>query len=118
MNDRGRVARILWEAMKELGVEDPVRLVLYPMKYKVASASLKTRTIRLNKNLIRSLTDEEIRYIIIHELIHLILATPNHGEDFHKLLYTIYKPGEAEVLENNIVKRLIREGLRPRGMLL
>lgn len=64
-----------------------------------------------------SLTYKEIRYFIVHELIHLILSTPMHGEGFHKLLYTIYKQREAEMLENSIVRRLIREGLRPRGKL-
>ena len=117
MNNKERARRLLEQAKQALKMEDNIKLVLYPMKYKVASTSLKTKTIRLNKNLIELFTDNEIYYILIHELIHIKLATLNHGEEFYKLLYTLYPLEKSEELENRIVKKLINTNMRTKRWL-
>ncbi len=117
MNSREHIRSLLEQAKRVLGIEDSVKLVLYPMKYKVASISLKTKTIRLNKNLIELFTDDEIYYILTHELIHIKLATLNHGEEFYKLLHTLYPPEKFEELENRIAKKLISANLRSKRWL-
>ncbi len=117
MSARERVKNLLEQAKHALGINDNVKLILYPMKYKVASVSLKTKTIRLNKNLVRLFTDDELYYILLHELIHIKLATPNHGEEFHKLLHTVCPPEKSEELENRIVKKLVSVNLRSKRWL-
>jgi len=112
MNSRERVRSLLEQAKQALGIRDSIKLVLYPMKYKVALVSLQTKIIRLNKNLIGLFTDDELYYILLHELIHIKLATLNHGEEFYKLLYTLYPPEKSEELENRIVKKLISTNMR------
>jgi len=87
------------------------------MKYKVASISLKNKTIRLNKNLLELFDDDELYYILIHELMHIKLATVNHGEEFYKILYDIYSPEKSEEVENRIVKKLINASMRTRRWL-
>ncbi len=105
MNSRDHIRSLLEQAKRVLGIKDSVKLVLYPMKYKVASISLKTKTIRLNKNLVELFTDDELYYIFIHELIHLKLKSLNHGEEFYKLLYTMYPLERSMELENKIIKK-------------
>lgn len=105
--DRERIKTLLERAKQAAEVEDNIRLVLYPMKYKVASISFKNKTIRLNKNLLELFSEEELYYILVHELIHIKLSTLSHGEEFYKALYKLFSPEEADEIENRIVKKLI-----------
>jgi len=107
VSSKDDVRRLLEKAKNAVEVKSRVKLVLYPMKYKVASISLKTGVIRLNKNLLELFTDEELYYILIHELLHIKHATLNHGEEFYKSLYTLYTLEDIERLENSIAKKLI-----------
>jgi predicted metal-dependent hydrolase len=108
---------LLEKVKRTLGIEDSVRLVLYPMKYKVASISLRTKTIRLNKNLVSVFNEEELRYILAHELIHIKTMSLNHGKAFHKLLNSLYAQGESEEIENKIVKKLLEFGINTKRWL-
>ncbi len=105
--DRERVKTLLEHAKQILGIKDNVRLVLYPMKYKVASTSLKNKTIRLNKNLLELLEEDELYYILVHELIHIKHSTLNHGEEFYETLNKLFSPEEADEIENRIAKKFI-----------
>ncbi|WP_460125648.1 SprT-like domain-containing protein [Stetteria hydrogenophila] len=109
--------KLLEQAKNLLGLADRVELVLYPMKHRVATASLKTKTIRLNKNLLDVLDDDEILYILIHELIHIKLSTLSHGRKFYELLHRIYSPQESEELENRIVEKIIRKNMAAKNWL-
>ena len=112
MNPRERVKTLLQRAKEKLGVDDKVKIILYPMKHKIASVSLKNKTIRINKNLVGTLTDDELYYIIVHELIHIKLSTPNHGNGFQMLLREIYAPQDPTVIEDSLVKKLTNIHLR------
>ncbi len=105
--DRERIKTLLERAKQAVGVEDNIKLVLYPMKYKVASISLRNKTIRLNKNLLELFDENELCYVLVHELIHIKHSTLNHGEEFYKALYKSFLPEEADEMENRIVKKLI-----------
>lgn len=105
--DREWVKSLLERAKQAVGVEDNVKLILYPMKYKVASISLKNKTIRLNKNLLELFSEDELYYILVHELIHIKHSTLNHGEEFYKALYKLFSPGEADEIENRIARKFI-----------
>ncbi len=115
MDSRERVRKMFEQAKQALGMEDSVRLVLYPMKYKVASVSIKTATLRLNKNLVGLLTDDELHYILVHELVHLKLKSLNHGEEFYKLLHTLYQPEKSEEVESKIIKKLIDANMKAKN---
>ncbi len=118
MNNRERVRRLLEQAKQALKVEDNIKLVLYPMKYKVASISLKTKTIRINKNLVNVFDDEELYYILVHELIHIKTTSLNHGEGFYKLLNMLYPLSKLEEIENRIVKKLLKTGINTKRWLI
>jgi len=94
--------RLLEEAKSITGVDGNVRILLYPMKHKLASISLKTRTIRLNKHIALKLSEETLRYVIVHELIHLKLKTVSHSLAFHKELEKIYPASVRERIERDI----------------
>ena len=120
MNPRERVKALLEQAKETLGVDDEVRIMLYPMKRKIASVSLKTKTIRLNKNLLETLNDDELYFILVHELIHIKLLSSNHGNGFQKLLREIYAHRDPEAIENMLIKKLASIYMRGkfRGWLL
>jgi predicted metal-dependent hydrolase len=105
--DREWIKTLLERAKQAVGVEDNIKLVLYPMKYKVASISLKNKSIRLNKNLLELFDEYELYYILVHELIHIKHSTLNHGEEFYKALYNLFSLEEADEIESRIVKKLI-----------
>lgn len=104
---RERVKKLLELAKQAVGVKDSIKLVLYPMKYKVASVSLKNKTIRLNKNLLELFDDNELYYILVHELIHIKYSALNHGDKFYKTLNNSFSPEEANEIESKIVEKLI-----------
>ena len=115
--EKEHLKELLEKAKRALGIEDNIKLVLYPMKYKVASVSLKSKNIRINKNIIKMLTYDELYYILVHELIHIKLSSLNHGDGFYRLLHGLYTVEEIEELENRIVKKLINTDIRAEGWL-
>jgi len=100
---RERLLRILKEAKKMVGVNENVRIVLCPMKRKIASISLRTRIIRLNKNVIPKLSDEVIRYLLVHELIHFKIKTLAHNSAFLEELERVYPTEKRQEIENQII---------------
>jgi len=75
---------ILEEYRKWLGIEDKIKLELKPLKTKAASISLRKGVIRLNRNLIPLLSDESIKYLILHELVHYKIGSVYHTKNFMK----------------------------------
>jgi predicted metal-dependent hydrolase len=102
----GRVKDILQELMKEMEISENIRLKIVPMKKKIASLSLATNVLRFNRNVVKFLNDEEIRYILIHELIHLKIRDVNHGSLFLRELSKYYNPRETYHLEIEIIRKL------------
>jgi len=106
-----RLKILLNEVKEEIGLKDSVKLKIVPMKQKIASLSLKTKILRLNRDVVGKLSDEELRYIILHELIHLKVGDVNHGSLFLDELKRTYGISEATNLEIRIIERLISEKL-------
>ena len=102
----GKVRNILKELMQSIGIKENVKLRIVPMKYKIASFSFHTNTLRLNKKVTQILNSEEVRYILIHELIHVKTKSVNHGEFFQKELEKYYSAKEAQKLEEQIIEKL------------
>lgn len=70
---------LLREVLKRLNLRRDIRIRVKPLKGKVASISHRSGTIYLNKRCLEVLTEEEIKFVLAHELLHL-----KHGK-FHTL---------------------------------
>ncbi|WP_281033980.1 YgjP-like metallopeptidase domain-containing protein [Methanotorris igneus] len=66
-----------------------------PYKRKIASISYTTKTIYINKNLINDFNEDEIKYIIAHELLHLKFGK-FHTLKFNNALYEPF-PNKEEI---------------------
>ncbi|AAC07959.1 M48 metallopeptidase family protein [Aquifex aeolicus] len=66
-----RVENLLKELKERLGIEREVKIELKRFKRKLAPVSLTKRVIYINRELIPKLSDEELGYLIAHELLHL-----------------------------------------------
>ena len=104
--ERKQVIRLFRSMVKEFGL-DEVKIRIVPMKRKIASLSFKTRTLRLNRNVVEILDEEQLRFIISHELIHLRIKDVNHGSLFLEELRKHYSKEEAEQIELKIIKTLV-----------
>jgi len=118
MIDRKSLKSIMRELKTTLNLEDDIKLELRPMKTKAASTSLKRKIIRLNKNLIPNISHEAIRYLILHELIHIKLNTIHHTKDFYDIIYSMIGKDAVKEMEEKILTKLIKVndsiGRRPR----
>ena len=76
-----KLKRLLGEVSKSLNLRGNVKIRIKPLKGKVASISHRSRTIYLNKKCLEVLTEEEIKFVLAHELLHL-----KHGR-FHTLRF-------------------------------
>ena len=102
-----RIKETLHELINEMGISETVHLRITSMKQKIASLSLKTKTLRLNEKAVNVLSDEEIRYILIHELIHLKIKDASHGSSFLHELRKHYSPEDGYNLEIKIIKKML-----------
>lgn len=100
--------KILKEVMEELGLKEKIKLRRVPMKRKIASFSFKTKTLRLNKNLLGLISEEELRYIIRHELVHAKVKDANHGDQFARELQRFYTDKEIKEIEENLIKKSLK----------
>jgi len=101
---REEVNNILSEVKKILGIDDDFKIVLYPMKRKVASISLRNRTIRINKYFIDMLNEDQLKYVLIHELIHYKLGKLSHDDDFMRELKRFYSENDVDSIEKELLK--------------
>jgi len=104
---RDRVKDLAIEVMKELGLDEKIKIEIKPMKKKVASYSFTTKTLRINSVAAEKLNDDQLKYIITHELIHVKTGSVHHGEEFIKELKKMYSDNESENIEIEIIKSLL-----------
>ncbi|RLI82490.1 hypothetical protein DRP04_03865 [Archaeoglobales archaeon] len=104
-----KLKNLLIELKNEIGVDKEVKLKIVPMKEKIASLSIDTRILRLNRNVVEKLDEEELRYILLHELIHLKVNDVNHGLLFMKELEKYLEFEKTREIEIEIIKKLILE---------
>ena len=102
-----RVKTLLREVKDEVGIREDVKLRIIPMKHKIASLSLEKKVLRLNKNVIEKLSDEEIKYILLHELVHLKVKDVNHGSLFFGEFRKHFRPEKIKEIEVSIIYKLL-----------
>jgi predicted metal-dependent hydrolase len=106
MNYADLVEKILKKYKEALGINDEVRVKIKKYKTKSAFINLKTKTIFINENLLE-LGEEVLKYLILHELIHLKLNSKYHGGKFNKILYSYIPPEKVSELRGLIVGKLL-----------
>ncbi|RUM34837.1 MAG: hypothetical protein DSY33_01145 [Archaeoglobus sp.] len=104
-----KLKKLLIELKKEVGVDKDVKLKIVPMKEKIASLSIDTGILRLNRNVIEKLGEEELKYILLHELIHLKVNDVNHGSLFMEELEKYLEFEKTREIEIEMIKKLILE---------
>lgn len=102
-----RLREILYELINKLEIKDVVKVVVAPMKHKIASLSLKTKTLRISKKAVEVLSDEELKYVLAHELIHLKIRDVNHGHLFIEELKKLYDFKDVNELEVEIIANIM-----------
>ena len=89
-----KVKSLIEDLKIALGIDERISVKIKPMKRKKASISLIKREIRINKNLLPYMSEEEVKEVIIHELLHLkhgVFHTKEFLEDLKK--YTALSQG-------------------------
>ena len=105
--NRERIRLLFKELSDQLGINDRVRLELRFMRTKAASVSIRRKVVRLNKGLIEKLQEDSLKYLILHELVHLKLQTTYHDEKFYNLIHSIFDENKTKELEGEILASLI-----------
>ena len=104
---RKRLKKLLDETIRAVKINDNIRVMLYPMKHKVASISLKTGVIRLNKDYVFRLDDSALKYILIHELIHYKMKSLSHNKAFYEELRKYYPDKVRKFVEKQIAEYVL-----------
>jgi predicted metal-dependent hydrolase len=105
MKDKKMLDKILINTINELNLNDKkanIKIKIKPLKRKIASISLTNKTIYINKNILPYLSDEEIRFILAHELLHLKYGKYHINEFEEELLFLF--PNKETLLINLINK--------------
>jgi len=101
-----KVNEILEKYKRSLSINEDVKIKLRRYKTKSAFVNLKTRTIFINE-LLLDLGDEVLRYLVLHELIHLKLNSKYHDSEFNKILYSYIPPEKVSKLRELITHKLL-----------
>jgi len=103
-----RIEKLLEKAKKLVGVDDEdIKVVLVPMKTKIATTSLRNKTIRLSRDYIKYLDDDEILYLLVHELVHHKIRSVHHDDRFQREIERVYPGNAVWDMRNRILKKMI-----------
>jgi predicted metal-dependent hydrolase len=108
-NHKELVEKILAEYMSQLGIGEEVKVKLKNYKVRSAFCNLRTRTIYLNSILV-DLGEEAIRYLLLHELIHIKQGNRYHNNEFYRLLYKFIPPEKVDAVRERIIEALYNNG--------
>jgi len=102
MNKNKEINTILCKLKAKIGVKENIKVKLRPFKRKLASVSLTRKVIYLNSKIVDKLTDEELEYLIAHELLHLKHGI-FHTAEFEEELKNLFK----EDLQLEILRKFL-----------
>ncbi len=98
MQDLHHLRELLRKASEVVGYNGPLTLRLMDYKRNIALAIVNRGEVRLNRRILSKLGDEEILYILVHEVLHIKLGLGAHGRDFEEALNSIYPISVQEEL--------------------
>lgn len=102
-----KVKFLLSEIKKEIGISEEILVKIVPMKEKIASVSIDKGVLRLNKNVVDLLDEKELRYILLHELVHFKVKEVNHGTLFMREIEKYLELEKTSEIELGIIRKLI-----------
>jgi predicted metal-dependent hydrolase len=113
MNYRDVIERVLSEYRLMLGIRDDVKFRVRRYKTKAASSNIKARTICINEDLL-DLGEDIIKYLVLHELLHIKLQSRHHDERFYAMLHFFMPPEEVDAIRDVIMKRMLQNHMTKR----
>ena len=78
------IKKIVDELSYHIGIKRRLFVRIVSFRSKVASVSFVNGTLRLNRDFVRLSNTSLLRYIIIHELIHIKLGHHYHNDEFYR----------------------------------
>lgn len=112
--NKEQINNILNDLKQDLGIKEKIKLEIKPMKIKAASISLNKNIIKINKSLLPQLDPQCVKYLILHELLHLKLKNTYHNNNFYEILHN--KIDEEQL--NEMEKKIFASLLKLNGLLL
>ena len=107
MSYRDVIERVLSEYRLMLGIRDDVKVRVRRYRTKAALSNIKTRTIYINKDLL-DLGEDVIKYLLLHELLHIKLQSKYHDERFYTTLHFFIPPEKIDTIREVIMKRMLQ----------
>jgi predicted metal-dependent hydrolase len=104
---RNSIEGILKECKLQLGINDDVKVKVRNYKTRAAFSNLKTKTIYINRNLL-DLDEDALKYLIIHELLHIKLNSKYHSDTFYKTLYEFIPHEKITYVRIKIREKLLQ----------
>lgn len=99
---------LIGELSEKLNLDREIKIIVKPFKRKIASISHKTGTLYLNQLCLEILTEEEIKFVLAHELLHL-----KHGKyhtvKFEQELKKLFKIDLTETIELKLIQKLLEK---------
>ena len=99
---------LLNRAKELLECQREVKIKVRPLKTSIARISFKYGTITLDPSVLK-LEEEEILYVLVHELAHLKAKTTYHSSAFWKEMKQAFPEERGEEIEIDIMKKLYRK---------
>ena len=99
-----KLKRLLGEVSERLNFRRDVKIRVKPLKGKVASISHRSGTIYLNKKCLEVLTEEEIKFVLAHELLHLKHGR-FHTEKFERELRSLFNKDLTKTINGKMLKK-------------
>ncbi|ASI99430.1 M48 metallopeptidase family protein [Thermococcus celer] len=96
---------LLERAKNLLDCQRPVKVKVRPLKTSIARVSFRYGTITLDPSVLE-LGDEEVLYVLVHELAHLKAGTTYHSSAFWMEVKRAFPEKKARELEDNIMVKL------------
>ena len=104
----GMLEELLERAKDLLGCQRLVKVKVRPLKTSIARVSFKYGTITLDPAVL-NLEEEEIFYILVHELAHLKAGTSYHSSSFWREVEKAFPGERAKEMEDKIMMKLQRK---------
>jgi len=101
----GMLEELLERAKELLECRRPVKVKVKPLKTSVARVSFKYGTITIDPSVLE-LEEEEILYVLVHELAHLKAETTYHSSAFWKEMERVFPEEKAKELEDRVMMKL------------
>lgn len=78
------IKKIINSISQEMKIKKQLFVRVVPFRRKIASVSFASGKLRLNRDFVKLANISLLKYIIIHELVHVKLGHHYHNDEFYK----------------------------------